>query len=671
MGFRAVELGDGVRPGCHQQVATQQQVCFTGRNAHGEQILLPRSDTDMADHRTKFLRKARLIEHAAAFTFQVRSVTQHRADGGDPGTADSRQQDVVRLVEVRQGRLWQLGERLRLLGQLRLAQLAAMHRHEAGTEAFDAAEVLINQGAAFAAAAFFGGAGLVIDDHRHAFEFPQLALHAVEVAAVVERGAVAEILEHVGRFGERRLTNPGHALAAHLGKRVGFPVHPDGHVMAADAGQRATPFRDPCRRVELQTGFDFRAAVDRGKSLGDDPGDHRGRQFGQIGQQRTALFVELADNTRTLINGPVVQLAGQLILDHAAFFLDHENFFKTLGEAMHRDWFQRPAHADLEHADAHRCAEFFVDAELFQRLAHVQVGLAGGDDAQPRLWRIDHHFVEVVGPRKRPRRIDFVGVEPCLLGKGRIRPANVQAALGNLEVFRDAGLDAQRVDFNHRGRIDVFRNGLHRHPATAVARELPADDAVIENFLDIARVEHRDHRGDERVFALVRDGRRFAAVVVAREDQHPAVFRYAGRVAVFEDVPATVDARALAVPEGEHAVIFAVGEQVDLLTAPYRSGREFFVDAGLEMNGVLLEILLGVPQALVEIAQRRAPVAGDKPGGVQAAGFIALLLQHRQPGQGLRSGQCLYELHLRLAIGTVQPDGHKQNTACPAQAFSF
>jgi len=156
---------------------------------------------------------------------------------------------------------------------------------------------------------------------------------------------------------------------------------------------------------------------------------------------------------------------------------------------------------------------------------------------------------------------------------------------------------------DHGRGVDVLGDGLQRHPATAVARQLPADDAVVEDFLDVGRVEHRNRRGDEGVLALVRDGRRLAAVVVAGQQQHAALLGHTGRVAVLEYIAAAVHARPLAVPHGEHAVVARAREQIGLLATPHGSSAQLFVDAGLEVDVVFLEELLGLPQALVQVAQ--------------------------------------------------------------------
>ena len=63
----------------------------------------------------------------------------------------------------------------------------------------DDALVGIGIGAALAAAALFGGAGLVVDQHRDALDLAQLALHQVEVVAMVDRGAGRE-LNHARRI---------------------------------------------------------------------------------------------------------------------------------------------------------------------------------------------------------------------------------------------------------------------------------------------------------------------------------------------------------------------------------------------------------------------------------------------------------------------------------------
>ena len=95
--------------------------------------------------------------------------------------------------------------------------------------------------------------------------------------------------------------------------------------------------------------------------------------------------------------------------------------------------------------------------------------------------------------------------------------------------------------------------------------------------------------------ALMRQCGRIGAVVVARHQQHAAVFRGAGEIHVFEHIAAAVDAGPLAVPQGEDAVVVRLADHFDLLRSPYRRCGKFFVDAGLEFDVMGLQMLLGLP----------------------------------------------------------------------------
>ncbi len=55
----------------------------------------------------------------------------------------------------------------------------------------------------------------------------------------MEVGAVAQIGEDVFLVAERRLADPGHAFAAHVGEGGGAAIHPGDHVVAADTGDGA------------------------------------------------------------------------------------------------------------------------------------------------------------------------------------------------------------------------------------------------------------------------------------------------------------------------------------------------------------------------------------------------------------------------------------------------
>ena len=140
---------------------------------------------------------------------------------------------------------------------------------------------------------------------------------------------------------------------------------------------------------------------------------------------------------------------------------------------------------------------------------------------------------------------------------------------------------------------------------------------IVHDLLHAGGIQDRHHPVDQDELGLMGVGRGFGGVVVAHQADHAAMGRGAGHVAVAEDVAGAVDARALAVPEREDAVILALALQLGLLRAPDGGGGEVLVQAGLEDDVGRLELLAGARELLVEPAERRAAIAGDEAGGVQ------------------------------------------------------
>ncbi len=108
-------------------------------------------------------------------------------------------------------------------------------------------------------------------------------------------------------------------------------------------------------------------------------------------------------------------------------------------------------------------------------------------------------------------------------------------------------------------------------------------------------------------------------------------------LACLKHVGAAVHARALAVPDAEHAVelVGARRREAQLLRAPEGGGRQLFVHARLEHDVLRLQVLAGLPQRLVVAAERRAAVAADEAGRVHAGLLVAQALQHGQLDQRL------------------------------------
>ena len=201
-------------------------------------------------------------------------------------------------------------------------------------------------------------------------------------------------------------------------------------------------------RVELFDGA--RMQIEAANPLRDHARDHRRRELGQRGQQPVAvrahpfaLFVELADHARAHVVAPVVELLLQLVLDDLPLFLDDEDLLEPFGELPHALGLERPRHRDLVDAQADLGGVGFGDAEIVQRLPHVEIALAAGDDAEPRLRRIDDDPVQLVDAAVVERRVDLVVLHPRFGLEEAVGPADRHAVRRQREIVGHDDLRAR------------------------------------------------------------------------------------------------------------------------------------------------------------------------------------------------------------------------------------
>ncbi len=465
-------------------------------------------------------------------------------------------------------------------------------------------------------------------------------------------GPVAEVLVHMRTLGERGFADPVGAFAAHLGEALRRAIHPLHHVVAADARIGARAFGHHGRgivraaRAEIgnalgdilglrQHALRFLQAGDAAlevfvgdvveQPLADADRDLVGIERALDREQPVALLVLLADAGRLV--GGAVELLAHLHLDQRALLLHHDDEIETVGEFLEIALADRPRAGDLEEAQAQRVAPDLVDAELVERLPHVQVGLAGGDDADLRATAARGDvFVELVRPHESQHGVALVVVQPRLHAEDAVAQPDIEPALGHLEIVRNDDVHPLQATVHHGRRFDRLVHAFERHPGAGEARHRPAIEAVIDDLLHARRIEDRDHHIDEMIFGLVRGGRRFGGVVVPHEGEHAAMPGAAGEIGVAKHVAGAVDARTLTVPEAEHAVVSAFVAQLCLLRAPQRGGGELLVESGLEQNVGRAQMRLGALELLVEPAQGRAPIAGDIAGRIEAGAGVTRLL---------------------------------------------
>ncbi len=133
------------------------------------------------------------------------------------------------------------------------------------------------------------------------------------------------------------------------------------------------------------------------------------------------------------VGGAVEDLLHLTLDQSALFFHDHDGR-ETVGEVADRRGLQRPGAADLEKAEAVIGGPHFVEAEVGQRLQDVEVALAGGDDADPRLASAaQHQLVEGIRLEKSQHRRNLELVQAFFLSVRIVARPDVEPARRHAE----------------------------------------------------------------------------------------------------------------------------------------------------------------------------------------------------------------------------------------------
>ena len=116
----------------------------------------------------------------------------------------------------------------------------------------------------------------------------------------------------------------------------------------------------------------------------------------------------------------------------------------------------------------------FINAQLFQRFQYIEIGFAGGDDAQLGIRAVDHRAVEFVGSGVGDGGVDFIVLHQrfllARLHTERVgREARVQAAFGHLHIVGIDDLQAKRIGVDRGGGFDRICQCFETDGAAGVA----------------------------------------------------------------------------------------------------------------------------------------------------------------------------------------------------------
>ncbi len=215
---------------------------------------------------------------------------------------------------------------------------------------------------------------------------------------------------------------------------------------------------------------------DAQQPLADADGDVVGIERALDREKPVALLVLLADADRLI--GSAVEFLAHLHFDQRALLFDDDDEIEPLreiGQVLPAD---RPWAGDLVDAQTHVIAFDLVEAELVERLAHVEIGFAGGNDADLRIAPArGDDFVELVGAHEGEHGVALEVVQARFLAEERILKPNIEAAFRHDEVCGGDNLQAVEAGVDHPGRFHRLMHAFEGGPAAGSIATSPSRKA--------------------------------------------------------------------------------------------------------------------------------------------------------------------------------------------------
>ena len=305
-------------------------------------------------------------------------------------------------------------------------------------------------------------------------------------------------------------------------------------------------------------------------------------------EQPLAAFVALAHH-HGLPRGSVKRFT-QLAFEQRPLLLDDNDHIQAIDELGHVGQVERPRTGNLVKPDPDLVGPRLVNAQIIERLAHIEIILAHRQNANPGVGaaRIDDP-VEAVRANIGAGGIALEFMQPHFLTEEiKVIGADVEPAGRHGEVRQD-DLEPVEPRLHRRRRFHVVLDAFERRPGSRETRHCKPVQAVIDHLLHAGRIEDRNHRVNKIELGLVRVGRAFRRMVVAHQRQHASMLGRAGKVCVTKHVARPVHARPLAVPQRKHAIILAGTVQARLLRSPACCRCQFLVQSGLKHDVVLAQ----------------------------------------------------------------------------------
>ena len=344
----------------------------------------------------------------------------------------------------------------------------------------------------------------------------------------VEIGAVAQVLEDVLGFHERRHADPLRAFLAHARHAHdvadSLRIHEQCHGVAADAGTDHGAVGYLGGTIVRAAGTEIRRAAlfgrQRQRQLDAYPfgaGGHQpvtdasfqspsqrldevvSGQRAERDEQRPVVLVGLADDARMV--RLVVQGVLQQRFDVGALLLNHEDLRDAASEVAGPFGAERDGHAHPHEPHSGVSNRFVAaEAQASQRLANLAVGDARGHDRYPGIGRVDGGVVQAIGRCVRTGQLvadlDDLALDVDCVGRQEIAVGPVAVRLP-VEV-RDDRVEPVGIQQNRCGAVRYIGHDLEAGPQARRPRHRNRVAAEVERFGGRARIEHGDMQVSHR-----------------------------------------------------------------------------------------------------------------------------------------------------------------------------
>ncbi len=148
------------------------------------------------------------------------------------------------------------------------------------------------------------------------------------------------------------------------------------------------------------------------------------------------------------------------------------------------------------------------------------------------------------------------------------------------------------IHYHRAAAVADVGDEFQSHPCAGKSREGDRHQAIIDDLLRVSREEKRNTDVGQAEIALMRNRRALATMIVAGEHQRRAIPARPGKVRVAENIAAAVDAGAFPVPHADDSINLGLANNSVNLAAHHGGRGQVFVEAGAEMDAVLIQQFL-------------------------------------------------------------------------------